>query len=167
MDVENAKEMIADAQAEFLEENRDCCFVPYRDCFKCRHHSTRIALYDEVKRLHLPAWVKDSLSGNLLYYTRSDIADTVFYDRCYVVKFDQYLRILPTQSPDIHGRVVAQRDIRQNENVITFLLDTVPAIIASEGLKCRHCRHIVNVSPSRREVACNMPNVVNRHRRRR
>lgn len=167
MDVYDAKQLIAEGQREFLAENPDCCFVPYKSCLKCKHHTTRLALYEEVKLLHLPSWLKDALAGNLQYYTYEEIKDTVSFNRCYIIQFDNYLRLLPTHSPDINGKLVAERDIRQNERVIPFLLDTVPAIVASVGKSCRHCRHIITVAPSKKEAACDMPNVVHIHRRKR
>lgn len=167
MDVYDAKQLIAEGQREFLADNPDCCFVSYKSCLKCKHHTTRIALYEEMKLLHLPSWLKDALAGNMQYYTYEEINGTVEFKQCYTIQFDNYLRLLPTQSPDIHGRPVSEREIRQNEVVIPFLLDTVPAIIASVGKQCNHCRHVVTVAPSKKEAACDMPNVVHKHRRKR
>lgn len=159
------EEFYESEQRNFLEKHRECCVIDSQECYKCRHHSTRQALFEEAKRLHLPAWVREPLSGNLLYWTHDNVRATVEYRDCYTVSFDNYLRLLPTSTPDIHGRPVSPREIRQNEQIIPFLLNVVPAIIASEGLKCRHNVQSFSTASYRYKIACNMPNVVNRHRR--
>lgn len=155
-----------DERQAYLSQHKDCCIIESKQCLKCKHHTTRIALLEEAKRLHLPAWVKEPLSSNLLYWTHDNVKQTVEYDKCYTVRFDCYQHLLPTTTPDIHGRPVTPREIRQNENVISFLLNGVPAIIASEGLKCQHNVRSFSTASYRYSVACNFPNVVNRYRRR-
>lgn len=154
-------------QSNFLDRHRDCCILESKECYKCKHHSTRKSLFAEAKRLHLPAWVKEPLSSNLLYWTRDNVKDTVEFRKCYVVNYDSYLHLLPTSSPDVHGRPVSPREIKQNEQIVQFLLNVVPAIIASEGLKCEHNVKSFSTASYKYKIACNMSNVVNKHRRRR
>lgn len=152
-------------QKAYLYEHKDCCIIESKTCYTCKHHTTRKALFEEAKRLHLPAWVKEPLSSNLLYWTRDNVKRAVEFRDCYVVNFDSYLRILPTSSPDVHGRFVSQREIKQNEQIIPFLQNVVPAIIATEGLKCKHNIQSFSTLSYKYKIACNMPNVVNKHRR--
>lgn len=159
------EEHYANEQRTFLEEHECCCILVSKTCYKCKHHTTRQALFEEVKRLHLPVWVKDALSSNLLFWTHDNVKDTVAFRDCYSVHFDTYQRLLPTSSPDVLGRVVSPREIKQNEQIIPFLLNSVPAIIASEGLKCRHNIQSFSTTSYKYKIACNMPNVVNKQRR--
>lgn len=154
-------------QKVFLDKHEDCCIIESKACYTCKHHTTRRALFEEAKRLHLPAWIKEPLSSNLLYWTHDNVKNTVEFRRCYVVNYDSYLRILPTTSPDIHGQAVSTREVKQNEQIISFLLNTVPAIIASEGMRCRHNIKTFSTLSYKYKIACNMPNVVNKHRRKR
>lgn len=154
-------------QDEYLAQHKDCCIQDSKNCYRCKHHTTRNAIFEEVRRLHLPAWLKETLSGNLLYWTRDSVKDTVVFRDHYVVQFDNYLKLLPTTTPDIHGRQVSPHEIRQNNAIIPFLLNTVPSIIASEGLRCKHNIHSFPTASHKYKIACNMPNVVNRHRRKR
>lgn len=154
-------------QDEYLAQHKDCCIQDSKNCYRCKHHTTRNAIFEEVRRLHLPAWLKETLSGNLLFWTRDSVKDTVVFRDHYVVQFDNYLKLLPTTTPDIHGRQVSPHEIRQNNAIIPFLLNTVPSIIASEGLRCKHNIHSFSTASHKYKIACNMPNVVNRHRRKR
>lgn len=154
-------------QATYLSENNDCCILDSRACYTCMHHTTRQALIAEAKRLHLPSWIKEPLSSNLLYWTHDNVNNTVEHRRSYVINYESYLRLLPTSSLDIHGRHVSPREIKQNEQIISFLLNVVPAIIASEGMKCKHNVQSFSTASYRYKIACNMPNVVNKHRRKR
>lgn len=158
-------EFYKNEQKDYLDKHKGSCIVDSKECYKCKHHSTRIALLEEAKRLHLPSWIKDVLSCNLLYLTRDNVKNTVTFRKCYVVDFDSYLRLLPTSSPDIHGQQVSPREIKQNEQVIPFLLSVVPAIIDCEGLKCKHNIQSFSTASYKYKIACNMPNVVNKHRR--
>lgn len=155
----------ANEQNTYLDEHKDCFILDSKACLTCKHHTTRHAIYEEAKRLHLPTWIKAPLSSNLLYWTHDNVKSTVEFNKCYVVHYDTYLRILPTSSPDVHGRAVSSREIKKNERIISFLLDTVPAIIASEGMKCQHNIRSFSTSSYKYRIACNMPNVVNKHRR--
>lgn len=160
------KEHYKGEQQAYLANHEDCCIMDGKDCYRCKHHTTRKALFEETKRLHLPAWVREALSGNLLYWTHDNVKMTVNHNQCYRVHYEGFLHLLPTSSPDIHGRIITPREIKQNEQIIPFLLDTVPAIIASEGLKCQHNVQSFPSLSTKYNIACNMPNVVNRHRRR-
>lgn len=151
--------------SSYMQANTDTCVVPSQSCYKCLHHSTRRALLAEAKRLRLPAWTSELLSSNLLYWTRDEVSATVCYDRCWQVRYEHFVKLLPTTSPDIHGREVTAREMRQNEAVVSFLLNTVPAIIATEGLRCQHNVGSFSRIGGKYDIACNMPNVVNRHRR--
>lgn len=152
-------------QKAFLCKHEDCCILESKACYTCKHHTTRQAVLEEVKRRHLPAWTRKALSSNLLYWTHDNVKDTVEFRRCYVVQFDNFLHTLPTSSPDTLGRPVSPREIKQNEQIIPFLLDSVPAIIASEGLKCRHNIQSFPTASYKYKIACNWPDVVSRHRR--
>lgn len=151
-------------QKAYLDEHQDCCILESKDCFSCKHHTTRLAILEEAKRLHLPAWLKEPLSSNLLYWTHDNVKTTVDYNLCYRIHYDRYLQLLPTSSPDIHGQPVSPREIKQNEQIIPFLLNTVPALIASEGMKCKHNVQAFPTASSKYRIACNMPHVVNKHR---
>lgn len=153
-----------DRQA-YLAAHAESCIVASRSCYKCRHHTTRSALLAEARRRHLPAWVTEVLQSNLLYWARNEVEATVSFDRCWQVRFEHYVKLLPTASPDMHGREVTLREIRQNEAVVSFLLTTVPAIIDLEGMKCSHNVGSFRQVDGKYDIACNMPNVVNRHRR--
>lgn len=159
------EEHYKEEQNKYLKEHNDCWILDSKACYTCKHHTTRSALLEEVKRLHLPAWIKEPLSSNLLYWTHDNVKMTVTFNQCYRIHYEGYLELLPTSSPDIHGRTVSQREIKQNEQIIPFLLNTVPAIIASEGLKCKHNIQSFSTVSSKYKIACNMPNVVNKHRR--
>lgn len=159
------EEFYKSEQKNFLEKHRECCIINSKDCYKCKHHTTRLALLEEAKRLHLPAWVKEPLSSNLLYWTHDNVRVTVEFRECHIIYFDNYLRLLPTSSPDVHGRPVSPREIKQNEQIIPFLQNVVPAIIASEGLKCKHNVQSFPTASYKYKIACNKPNVVNKHRR--
>ena len=161
----DVREKMENEKFAFLQIHQDCCIMPVRSCYACRHHSTRQALFEEARRQHLPSWVTEVLSSNLLYWTKDEVGQTVSYDQCYRVRYEHFQRLLPTSSPDIHGRPVTAREIRQNEAVIPFLLGTVPAIIASEGLKCSCCVATFSHLDGSYDIACNKPNVVNRHRK--
>lgn len=152
-------------QKAYLDTNDDCCILDGKMCYTCKHHTTRQALLEEARRRHLPVWLKEPLSSNLLYWTHDNVRCTVEFNQCYMVHLDSFLRLLPTSSPNIHGQTVSSREIKQNEQIIPFLLDTVPAIIATEGMKCRHNIQSFEVPSSKYRIACNMPNVVGRHRR--
>lgn len=159
------EEYYRNEQKTFLDEHKDCCIQESKACYFCNHHTTRRALFEEARRLHLPAWVKEPLSSNLLYWTHDKVKRTVEFRECYVVHFESYLQLLPTSSPDVHGLPVSPREIKQNEQIIPFLLNVVPAIIATEGLKCKHNIHSFATASYKYKIACNMPNVVNKHRR--
>lgn len=165
MSVDELVEYYKEEQDYYLNSHKDCCIIESKKCYKCKHHTTRKALIEEIKRLHLPAWINKALSSNLLYWTHDNVKDTVVYNKCYTICYDGFLRILPTTSPDVHGRPVTPREIMQNEQIIPFLLNTVPAIIASEGLKCGHNLQTFSTTSHMYKIACNMPNVVNKHRR--
>lgn len=152
-------------QKEYLEKHIECCIIDSKECYKCKHHSTRRALLEEAKRLHLPVWVKEPLSSNLLYWTHDNVKYTVEYRQCYVVSYENYFHLLPTSTPNIHGQIVTPREIKQNEQIIPFLLNVVPSIIASEGLKCKHNIQSFSTESNKYKIACNMPNIVNKHRR--
>lgn len=154
-------------QEAYLCEHNDCCILESKVCYTCKHHTTRQALFEEAKRLHLPAWLKEPLSSNLLYWTHDNVKNTVEYRKCYTINFDNYVRLLPTSSPDVHGRPVSSREIKQNDQIIPFLQNVVPAIIASEGLKCKHNIKSFATASYKYKIACDMPDVVNKHRRRR
>lgn len=152
-------------QSDFLSRHHECCIIDKAKCMKCKHHTTRQALFEESRRLHLPAWVREALSSNLQYWTRDNIDTVLIYKSCYQVRYDTYLHLLPTSSPDIYNRPVPASEIRQNEIIIPFFQNTVPAMIATLGMKCRHCVNTFQISPTRSNIACDMPNVVHRHRR--
>ena len=152
-------------QKAYLDEHKDCCILESKACYTCKHHTTRMALFEEAKRLHLPVWIKEPLSSNLLYWTHDNVKLTVDFNQCYRIHYEGYLELLPTSSPDIHGRIVSPREIKQNEQIIPFLLNTVPAIVASVGLRCKHNTQSFSTASSKYKIACNMPNVVNKHRR--
>lgn len=154
-----------DERQAYLDAHPDRWIQPSQNCYACRHHSARAALLAEARRLRLPAWVKEVLGSNLLYWMPDSVRDTVYYDGCYRIAYDHYVRLLPTSSPDIHQRPVSEREIRQNEQVIRFLLETVPAILATEGLRCCHNVGSFQRTPLNYDIACDMPGVVNRHRR--
>lgn len=159
------EEHYKDEQKAFLDEHKDCCILESKNCFTCKHHTTRQAFLEEAKRLHLPAWIKEPLSSNLLYWTYDSVKSTVEHRKSYVINYDTYLRNLPTSSLDVLGRTVSPREIKQNEQVLYFLMNTLPAIIASEGLKCKHNVQSFATSSYKYKIACNMPKVVNKHRR--
>lgn len=152
-------------QKAYLDEHKDCCILESKSCYTCKHHTTRQSFFEEAKRLHLPAWIKEPLSSNLLYWTHDSVKSTVEHRKSYVINYDTYLRNLPTSSPDVLGRTVSPREIKQNEQVLYFLMNTLPAIIASEGLKCKHNIQSFSTSSYKYKIACNMPKVVNKHRR--
>lgn len=154
-------------QKAYLQEHKDCCILDSKYCYKCKHHTTRLVVFEEIKRLHLPAWLREPLSSNLLYWTRDNVKDTVEYRKCYIINFDTYLRLLPTSSPNFRGQTVTEREIKQNEQIIPFLLNSVPAIIATEGLKCKHNIKSFSTGTYKYKIACDLPNVVNKHRHKR
>ena len=158
-------EYLRNEQKAYLAAHADCCMVDSRQCLKCKHHTTRLAIMEEVKRLHLPVWIKEPLSSDLRYWTHDNVRGTVEFRDCYVIHYDGYLKLLPTSSPDIHGQIVSPREIKQNELLVPFLLNTVPSIIATEGLKCKHNKQFFSTATHKYQIACDMPNVVNRHRR--
>lgn len=161
------KEYYEKEQEAFLSVHNDCCIMESKNCYTCKHHTTRNAIFEEIKRQHLPSWLKEALSCNLLYWTRDNVKHTVPFQNCYVIRYDGYLKLLPTSSPDVHGHIVSPREIKQNEQIIPFLLNTVPSIIASVGLKCQHNVQYFSTESYKYRIACNMPNVVNKHRRKR
>lgn len=165
MDDYDQMEKLKQEKHAFLKEHKDVCIVKGNNCLKCKHHTTRQAIFEEVQRRHLPTWIKDALSSNLNYWKYEEVNSTVVYDKCYKIQYDTYLSLLPTESPDILGHPVSEREIRQNLAIIPFLQNTVPAIIASEGTKCHHCIHSFRSTTTSYDVACNMTNVVNKHRR--
>lgn len=170
-----AGEEVKCKEKTYLDEHIEHCVIEPRTCFDCKYHTTRLALYEECKRRHFPVWVREALACNLKYWTKEYVGGTMEpavnrstkTQNGYSVQYGYYLHLLPTNSPDIHGREVSKREINQNIKIIPFLRDTVPAIIASEGVKCRHCVGSFTRTGNRYDIACDMPNVVNRHRRKR
>lgn len=164
-DKQALQETLEKGKQTYLAAHTESCIVASRSCYKCRHHTTRRALLAEARRRRLPAWVTEVLQSNLLYWTRDEVEATVCFDRCWQVRFERYVKLLPTASPDMHGRPVTSREIRQNEAVVSFLLTTVPAIIDLEGMKCSHNVGSFQQMDGKYDIACNMPKVVSRHRR--
>lgn len=155
-------------QREYLMQHPDECIVNTQYCRKCKYHSTRQRILEEVKRRHLPSWVSEALEGDLLYWTYDNISFTVNYHQCYRVEYDGYFRLLPTSSPDVHGMIVSEREIKQNNLVISFLTDTVPGLIALEGMTCREVKKWLDRTrkENKQYLVCGKAEVVKRKRRR-
>ncbi len=151
---------------DYQNSHPDECVVNGSTCLTCKHHTTRIAIMEEMQRRHLPAWLKEPLSSSLTYWTREHIGTTVSHNRCYKIDLPNYMQLLPTESPNIFGKEVSQREIRQNNLIIPFLIDTVPNIIQINGLTCKHKTFAFPTTSNKFYIACNMPNVVNKHRKR-
>lgn len=165
MDAYDVKEELEQEEKTYLKEHNDTCIVNGKGCLKCKHHTTRHVIFEEIKHRHFPVWLKEALSSNLLYWTKDDVHEVVFFDKCYKIQYNTYIHLLPTESPDVLGRPVNNREIRQNKAIIPFLIKTVPSIIASEGIKCHHCIHTFNTFSTNYDIACNIPNVVHKHRK--
>lgn len=150
---------------QYLASHPDECIVPSSMCLTCKHHSLRTLIHEEISRRHLPAWLKEALVCNLSWLTNDNINDVVCFDKCYCIRYQNYSRFLPTSSPDVFGRVVSEKEIRQNKIVIPFLLNTVPDIIASETLRCKHNVCSLPSLKSKYDIACSFPNVVHKYRK--
>lgn len=161
------KEQQTESRDIYILENRDVWIQPSSLCLTCKHHTTRIAINEEISKRHLPAWLHDAIDCNLRWIDRDNISSTMEYRGYYHFCHEKFNRALPTSSPDHRGRIVNEREIKQNQLVIPFLLDTVPNLIAAKGLRCEHCVRTFPVSETKFDVACNCPNVVNKHRKKR
>lgn len=152
-------------KADYLSAHPDTWVQPSHLCMTCRHHTTRAAITDEIKRRHLPSWLHEALDCNLRWMTHDNMPGMMEHRGEYHFYHERYNRALPTQSPDSRGRTVSDREIRQNSAVIPFLLNTVPDIISASGMRCKHCVHTFPTLSTKYDIACNHPNVVNKHRR--
>lgn len=152
-------------KGEFLKANPDAWIQPSYLCMTCKHHTTRAAITEEIKRRKLPSWLHEALDCNLRWMTHENMPGMLEDRDGYYFYNERYNRSLPTQSPDSRGNIVSEREIRQNNMVIPFLLDTVPNLISTYGLRCKHCIHTFPTITTRYDIACNHPNVVNKHRK--
>lgn len=152
-------------KTEFLSAHPDAWVQPSHLCMTCKHHTTRIAITEEIKKRKLPSWLHDALDCNLRWMTQENMPGMVEYHDGYRFCHEKYSRALPTQSPDSRGNIISDREIRQNNAVIPFLLNTVPNIISTYGLRCKHCIHTFPTITTKYDIACNHPNVVNKHRK--
>ena len=166
-EVSELQNQISVARNQYLGSHPNECLVPASRCHTCKHHTIRQIIHDEITRRHLPAWLKEALDCNLLWLTKDNINSIVCYDKCYCIRYQGYSRFLPTSSPDVFGRFVNEREIRQNKLIIPFLLNTVPDIIAANTLRCDHNRCSLPSTQAKYDIACDFPKVVNIHRKKR
>lgn len=162
---DNESDRINDIRNNYLEVHQDQCLVPASMCFTCMHHTVRQVIRDEISRRHLPSWLKDALSCNLLWLTKDKISEIVQFDGCYCIRYQDYSRFLPTSETERSGRYANEKEIRQNKLIIPFLLNTVPDIIAAETLRCKYNMGTLPSQKSKYDVACGLANVVNKYRK--
>ncbi len=150
---------------EYLMKNPSHCIVHSSKCMTCKYHTSRMAILEEVRRRHLPSWLKESLSCDLRFLSKENITTTVCFDRCYQIRYEGYVKLLPDSSPDIYGMAVTEREIRQNQQIIPFLLNVVPDILASHTFHCEHNRSSFPSASGKYDIACDCDRVVNRYRK--
>lgn len=150
---------------EYLTKNPSHCIVPSSRCMTCKHHTVRIAIMEEVRRRHLPSWLKEALGCDLRFLSKENISTTVCFDRCYQIRYEGYAKLLPESSPDIYGMPISEREIRQNQQIIPFLLNAVPDIIASHTFRCNHNKYSFPSVPGKYDIACDCDRVVNKYRK--
>lgn len=161
------EDTIKNEKQNYLQQHSDQWIQSSTKCLTCQYHSTRQAIFEEIKRRHLSPWLRDALSCNLKWLERDEIRKMLVFRGCYVFCYQDFLQLIPTESPDIHGRVVPDREIRQNKNIIPFLLNTVPDIMACQGIRCQHQCASFPSAGTGYDIACNMPKIVGKHRRKR
>lgn len=152
-------------EKEYLDNHPAEWIQPSHKCMTCKHHTTRLAIFDEIKRRHFPSWLREALVCNLRWLDKDNITSVVSFDRFCSIRYEGYLHLLPTSSPDIHGKEVTPREIKQNKEIIPFLLDVVPDIISSYTFRCGHNKCSFPVSETKYNIACDCPSVVNKHRK--
>lgn len=160
-----AKDRDGQQMKDYLVKNPSHCLVASERCMTCKHHTVRKAISEEIQRRRLPSWLKEALGCDLRFLSKDSISTTVCFDRCYQIRYDGYVKLLPESSPDIYGMPVSEREIRHNQQIIPFLLNVVPDILASHTFRCAHNRQSFPSVSGKYDIACDCDRVVNRYRK--
>lgn len=125
-------------------------------CDKCRFHSTRLAILQEMKHYKLPAELRDLILRHPLkwFNTSSLLSPLPTRQTDYLLTIGNDTIMLSTDSPDIYGQEVSQARIVQNKRAIHFFGQILPNLIKTIGIKCSQTGRFLPAEDGKMYIIC-------------